>query len=439
MKINIDILPEEDSANGWTAILPSRPSRPALEGRRVFDWAVLGAGFTGLAAARRLARARPDARIAVIDAGAVGDGASGRNSGFAIDHAHSLGGAENPVTAHAQNRLYKEGLRSLRALVKEYKIDCDWRDVGKYHAARSTRGVRKILRPLAHQLGEMEETFRWCDRAEMAGALGADLYQAGVYTPGTALVNPAALVRGLADALPENVTVFENSAVRAIEAGPRVVLKTTRGAVDAGGLILATNAYTPAHGVYRGRLLPLIAFASLTAPMSEDQQAALGGARSWGVTPADGFVSPTIQRTGDNRLLFRLDIFYRPTLRLRRHELARMRERHIGALRERFPMLDDLSVDHTWSGYLCVSANEHSAFGAVADRIWVAAGHQGVGVTRGTIAGQLIADVALGEENLLIAEMQKIAGPPAGPPQPFLDLGVRANIAWRRVAGRHEV
>jgi len=434
----VSTLPDEDGANGWTSILPPRAPRSMLEGREAFEWAVLGAGFTGLAAARRLAELRPGDRIAVVDAGAVGEGASGRNSGFAIDHAHALGGAENAGTMPSENRLYTEALRKLRALVEEHGVDCAWRESGKYHAAMSARGAEQVLKPLLRHLEDAGEPCRWCDRAVMAEATGAQFYEAGVFTPGTVLVNPAALIRGVADALPENVTLYENTEVKGIETGSRVMLWTDEGAVEARGLILATNAYTPALGFFRRQLLPLIAFASLTAPMSDAQRKALGGAASWGVTPADGFLAPTIQRTGDHRILFRYDIRYRPGLRLRKGELKRMGARHRAAFRKRFPMLADLSLDHTWSGYLCTSANQHSAFGEVGDKIWVAAGHQGVGVARGTIAGTLIADVASGNDNPLIADMQKIASPPAGPPRPFLDWGVRARLAWNRFANRHE-
>jgi len=87
----IAILPGDDDSNGWTRMLPPRRPRPPLEGDTRADWAVLGAGFAGLAAARRLAENRPNDRIVLIDAQAVADGASGRNSGFAIDLPHNVG------------------------------------------------------------------------------------------------------------------------------------------------------------------------------------------------------------------------------------------------------------------------------------------------------------------------------------------------------------
>ena len=89
----IDLLPDNDRTNGWAAHLPPRTPRPHLTGDVRADWIVIGAGWAGLAAARRLSGNRPSDRVVIIDAAAVADGASGRNSGFAIDLPHTSGGS----------------------------------------------------------------------------------------------------------------------------------------------------------------------------------------------------------------------------------------------------------------------------------------------------------------------------------------------------------
>ena len=81
-------LPGDDATNGWANILPARTPTPPLEGAVVADWVVVGAGFAGLAATRRLAENRPDDKIILIEADTLGDGASARNSGFVIDLPH---------------------------------------------------------------------------------------------------------------------------------------------------------------------------------------------------------------------------------------------------------------------------------------------------------------------------------------------------------------
>lgn len=436
---HIMALPRNEGPTGWAAILPPRVPRPALEGDVKADWAVLGAGFTGLAAARRLAEARPDDRIVVLDALAVGEGASGRNSGFAIDHAHTLGGgAAEAESAKGQKRLYCAAIDHLRGLVETHRINCDWRACGKYHVAASARGADKYLKPLLAELDHLGEPHEWLSGVEIRAATGIAHYEAGIYTPGTVLVNPTALVRGLAGALPENVTLYENTPVTEIAPGGAITLHTPQGRITTSCLILAANAFTPALGFAANRLLPFAAFASLSAPMNDAQQAALGGKPTWGLTPANAFVAPTIQRTSDRRILYRDGILFRPELSLGAGELAGKRAKHEAHFRARFPMLDGLALEHTWGGYLCMSRNQDSVFGTVDDNIWAAAGFQGIGVTRGTIAGRLVADRAMGLANPLMEDMMRIAHPPTNPPRPFLDIGVALRTAWEAWTERDE-
>ena len=435
----VKVLPSVRGRSGWTAILPPRTATPRLASSIKADWAILGAGFTGLAAARALAAARPDDRIVVLDAIEVGEGASGRNSGFAIDHAHTLGGgAAAEESARAQKRLYSAAIDELRGLAEEHGIDCDWRDCGKFHAAASARGTEKYLKPLLAELDHIGEPYEWLDAEAMRAAVGTAHYHAGIYTPGTVLVNPAALVRGLADTLPGNVTLYENTPVTSIESGGIKLLKTPEGEVAATNLIVAANAFLPALGFAADRLMPFVAWASLSAPMTEDQQAALGGRPTWGITPANAFVAPTIQRTGDHRILYRETITYRPGVKFSDAELQRIAARHRRLFVERFPMLADLAIEHTWGGFLCMSRNQDSLYGPVADGIWAAAGFQGIGVTRGTIAGRLVAQLALGETGPLVDDMMQIAHPAANPPRPFLDVGVAMRTAWEAWVERDE-
>ena len=84
-------LPVNDNTNGWSHILPPRTPHPALTESHKFDWVVIGAGYAGLAGARRLGENRPGDTIALLDAGEGGENASGRNSGFAIDLPHVVG------------------------------------------------------------------------------------------------------------------------------------------------------------------------------------------------------------------------------------------------------------------------------------------------------------------------------------------------------------
>src|SRR5215475_6737963 len=118
-------LPRDDDACGWTALLPPLPPPHRLQGAQHADAAVIGAGFTGLAVARRLAALRPEWRIAVLDAQRVGGGASGRNSGFIVDLPHYIK-ARGVDGNRRLLRLGRAGLQHLRELVRTHAIACDW-------------------------------------------------------------------------------------------------------------------------------------------------------------------------------------------------------------------------------------------------------------------------------------------------------------------------
>jgi glycine/D-amino acid oxidase-like deaminating enzyme len=254
--MRIGNLPADDARNGWSAILPPRAGRPALQGDVKADWVVVGAGYAGLAAARRLAENRPDDQVALIEAQAAGENASGRNSGFAIDVPHNVGSSLDELDgSHRYIRLSRAAIDHLDGLVTARRIDCDWSRRGKYHAAASAKGAREVLEPMSRELAAHGEPFRWLDKAALAAEIGTAYFHPEIYTPGGALMNPAALTRGLADSLPANVTLYERTPVTAMHNANGIHLATPSGSVRAPRMILAVNGWAPEFGAWRGRLL----------------------------------------------------------------------------------------------------------------------------------------------------------------------------------------
>ena len=114
-------------------------------------------------------------------------------------------------------------------------------------------------------------------------------------------MNPAALVRGLGDSLPENVTVYENSPVISVDYGDTITLTTSVGQVRASQLILGTGIYTEDFGFYKRSLIPIALSASLSRSLTIDEQKALGGQEDWGLTPV-GMPGVTMRYTQDHRI-----------------------------------------------------------------------------------------------------------------------------------------
>jgi glycine/D-amino acid oxidase-like deaminating enzyme len=432
--------PVNDNSNGWSRILPPRTPKAPLAGQQSADWVVIGGGYAGLAAARRLAENRPDNKIMLLEAGEIGENASGRNSGFAIDLPHVVGSnMEELEGSHRYMALARAAVAYHETQIERYQIDCDWSQPGKYQTASSDAGVSDMLEPFARELEALNEPYTWIDKTDLDRRLGSTHFKAAVYTPGCRLLNPAALVRGLADNMPENVTVCENTPVTGLDTGTRIKLTTTAGEISTPNLFLGVNAFADKFGFYQRRLLPFAANASLSRQLTAAERDALGCEASWGVTPANAFASITMRYTNDHRILIRNNIYYNPTMRESASYQAEIGRRHKRLFDERFPMLPDVDMEYTWTGFICLSQNGAPGFGKLADNVYTSVCQNAIGVTKGTAGGMLAADMACGVDNELIGFMQSLGEPNRLPIQPFLGIGVRARLAWELWTARNEV
>lgn len=334
--------------------------------------------------------------------------------------------------------LARMAIEHLESVVSAHGIECDWSRAGKFHTAVSPRGVREVLEPFRAELDALNEPYGWIEGDALRARLGSPHFTAAVHTPGCVLMNPAALTRGLADTLPENVDVYENSPV--IEAAFRngAHLKTPEGSVRAPKTIMAANGFTEQFGFFPRRFLHLIAHASLTRPLTETERRTYGVDRPWGLTPANAFAGITMRYTDDHRILIRQGLSYRPNQRIAPGEHEAVRRRHKALFDARFPGLEAVGLEHTWSGFVCLSRNGAPGFGRLAPNVWSAVCQNAVGVTKGTFGGILAADLATGRDNPQISDMQSLGEPDILPPRPFLDIGVRSRFFWELWSNRHE-
>ena len=421
----VTLLPASRRDNGWFETLEEAPPAAPLIGPTEADVVVVGAGFTGLAAARRLGELRPDARILLLEAGRIGNNAAGRSSGFGIDHAHNIrseGFAESVEFEQQQIALNRAGLAYLDEAVTAHDIDCDWTWAGKTHAACTERGVAN-LEHFATTLDRIDEPYEVLDADAMADRLGIDHYTRGLHTPGTVLMQPAALCRGLAANLPPNVVVHEETPVTWLDAGPPHDLWTDGGRVLTPSLLLANNGYLAGFGFYRHHLIPVVTWGSMTRPLTDQESASIGGHRTWGVIPAAPS-GTTVRRLPDSRVLVRNVYSYS------RHSLAggRRRQRagrsHRRAFEARFPGLADVPFEYTWGGPLSMARNGEPVFGTLVDGIHAAGVHNGTGLSRGAICGKLIAEMMCGESSDLLDTMTARGRPNRNVPDPILGWGV---------------
>lgn len=434
----ISALPNDDAMCGWYHTAPRRQARPAHSGNKKARWAILGAGFTGLAAARQLALNFPAEEIVLIDAQEVGFGTSGRNAGFAIDLPHDIGADDyigDVDLAKSTLKLNRMGQTILHSLVQEHQIDCHMRPSGKYQAAVEDRGIA-VLDAYRRGLDKLGEPYEVIAGEDLPAHIGTSFYRQALFTPGTMLVQPSALVKGLADSLPSNVTLHENTPITGVEYGEKVVLTHRQGRIVTDKLLLANNAFGARFGFLPRTVLPMYLYASLTRPLTDAEQAQLGGKSFWGLIPADPFGS-TVRRTHDNRILMRNSFSFNPDQQSKPQCLERFARNHRQSFQRRFPMLPDVDFDYTWSGSLALTQNHKGFFGQLAPNVYGALFCNGLGVTRGTVTGTLLADLIAGKRHELIDFLLSTSGPNTLPPEPLLSIGVNATLWWgQRKAGK---
>jgi len=429
LKLNAADFPGSDQ--GWAKLLPPRNSKAALEGSRRVRWAVIGAGFTGLACARRLAELNPSHEILLLEARELAQNASGRNSGYAVAVSDFSGSFEPDQIANYQriNRLNQAGIEILKNLLQTHSIDCQWRQSGYYRAAADQHALRG-MGEFFDYLDALDIEHEPLTATELASRLGTSHYRCGLKMANGALLQPAALVYGLADSLPANITLHENTPVLQIRTGKTITLHTPQGQIETDNLSIAANYEAPKLGLLRARLIGSTLSGSCTRILSDDEYATLGSEPSWGVLSLHTG-GATVRLTPDRRISIRNTAEYNGDALLSKSQLSARCRVHRAAFEARFPNLADVPFETSWSCVEGLSRNATNFFGKQGDNLFYAGGYNGSGVSRGTAFGTALADWASGADTPLIADC--LASPHGQwiPPRPLLDVG-----AWFKVRSR---
>ena len=446
--IRVECKPADLGEGGWNAILSPRQPHPPLTQDIDCDYLVVGAGFAGLSAARRLAELNPRASIAILEAGQVASGPAGRNSGFLIDLPHALarGSYIGEDSQDRRNiRMNRAAIDFTAETVRSLGLPQETFDLcGKINAAASRAGS-KHNDSYARHLDTLGEPYELLDGGAMQAVCGSDYYRGGLFTPGTAVLQPALFVRSFADALVKHHAgqLFETSALQGLSRqGERWVATTETGSVTASRVILAVNGLIETLGYYRHRLMHINLYASMTRALSESEADALGGHRRWGFTPSDpiGSTLRRIDGSGGPRLVIRNQCTYEPSLRLPHDRLQSIAREHERTFYARFPMLKQVEMEYCWSGRLCLSRNDAWALGELEPGLFSACCQNGLGATRGTIAGIVAAEMASNSgATSLVPDFQPQAQPQKLFPEPLMTLGARGVIKFRQWRAGKEV
>jgi glycine/D-amino acid oxidase-like deaminating enzyme len=348
--------------------VPSLPSR--------VDVLVVGAGYTGLSAARETAQAGRS--TLVLDAGVVGAGCSSRNGGqVAYSIKPSLGSLTSKYGAELALRICREGFDAV-AYLRELAaggMDCGWRDAGCFFGAHTAGRFARMLREAENQPRGLEQRIIIIPKSAQASEIASDFYQGGCVYPDDSSVDPARLLLSLLKrAVDSGASVVDHCAVLAINSGrDGFAVRTARGTVQAAQVLLATNGYSGALSPWlRRRVIPIGSYQIATESLGAEYVRSL---------------IPRGRNIVDSR---RVVVYFRPSADGRRIVFggrAALAERDPRAcvprlrqmLQTIFPQLKSVRVSHAWVGWVAYTFDTLPHLGRH-DGIYYCMGYCGQGV-----------------------------------------------------------
>ncbi len=429
-----------DNSCSWINDLSLRNNIVTLSSDLDCEWLIVGAGYTGLSAARKLGQLYPNQKILLVDAQLAGEGASSRNSGYLVDTTLNDGFTSNKELENYKKKadIYKLGIDTVKRFIKEYQVDCDWNECGKYFAS-SKQEDRKILQNFSDTLSKLGFEHYLLSREKLKKRLGTNFYNIALHTKGGILLHPGKLVRAMIDTLPDNVNLYENSSLLDWKKkNDTVICKFKNGLIKTKKIIFATNGFLKSLGIKSNYNFPITLTASMTRPLSDEEFISLGAPKEWGVLPVRP-MGATIRMTKDRRILIRNTAEVYNPYQMSKTELNKRSLKQRLGIKKRFPELPDDIIQSSWSGIVSRTRNSSQIFEKIDNNIFVAGCYNGSGIGVGTLFGEQIAIKASNENTKEIEVIEARNKPTWLPPDPVLSLGVKARLIYERFRAKSEI
>lgn len=413
-----------------------RDPAPSLKGGHRFDVAIIGGGYTGLWTAFHLLKAEPTMSVAILEAGHIGFGASGRNGGFAMTlldmslaRLRSNHGDEAARAAHSAVALSVE---EIGETITSEGIDCEWRQGGLMVVATNRSQLVRIEADLeaATELGL--DGFSWLDANQAQSVVHSPTYRAALREEHCGVVHPAKLARGLAKVVESmGAAIYEYSAVDRVEScGSGVRVSTRHGSVECDQVILATNAWAAHQAQTAKRVVPLYTYITLTEPLSDSMWDSVGWDNHCGIEDKRNYVH-YYRRTLDGRILWGGSdgvVHLNSRIAPRFDQNSAIFKRLRNTFRHTFPQLGDLRFTHHWGGPVGITSNFVPTFATTdGGRVHYGVGYNGHGVAPSHTGGKILRDKVLGRDSDL-TRLCFVDSPTAlFPPEPFRWAGAEIS------------
>ena len=429
-----------DNGCSWIKDLTPRTNIKTLQSNDDSEWLIIGAGYTGLSAARKLGQLYPNQKIIIVDAQLAGEGASSRNSGYLVDTTLNDGFTSNKELDNYKKKadIYDLGIKVVKKFINEYQVDCDWNECGKYFASSKIED-EKILRNFSNTLSKLGFEHNLLSNNELSKRLGTNFYNIALFTKGGVLLHPGKLVRAMIDVLPKNVFLYENSSLLNWDKTKDIITcEFKNGKIKTKKIIFATNGFLKSLGIKSNYNFPITLTASMTRTLTDEEFKSIGEPKEWGVLPVRP-MGATIRMTKDRRILIRNTAEIHNPFKMSNSNLEKRSISQKIGIRKRFPQLPDDIIQSSWSGIVSRSRNSSQIFEKIDNNVFAAGCHNGSGIGVGSLFGEQIAIKASEDSTNEIETIEARNKPTWLPPQPFLNLGVKTRLIYERLRARSEI
>jgi glycine/D-amino acid oxidase-like deaminating enzyme len=429
-----------DNGCSWINDLIPRTNIKTLQSNDDCEWLIVGAGYTGLSAARKLGQLYPNQKIILVDAQLAGEGASSRNSGYLVDTTLNDGFTSNKELDNYKKKadIYDLGINVVKKFINEYQVDCDWNECGKYFASSKTED-EKILRNFSDTLTKLGFEHNLLSNNDLSKRLGTNFYNVALHTKGGILLHPGKLVRAMIDVLPKNVCLYENSFLLNWNKTKDIIsCEFKNGQINSKKIIFATNGFLKSLGIKSNYNFPITLTASMTRPLSNSEFDSLGRPKEWGVLPVRP-MGATIRITKDRRILIRNTAEVHNPFQMSRIDLDKRSIIQKFGIKKRFPQLPDDIIESSWSGIVSRTRNSSQIFEKIENNIFAAGSYNGAGIGVGTLFGEQIAIKASEENTKEIKIIEARNKPTWLPPELILRFGVRTRLIYERYKAQSEI
>ena len=429
-----------DNHCSWINDLNPRTNILTLSSNLNCEWLIIGAGYTGLSAARRLGQLYPKQKILLVDSQLAGEGASSRNSGYLVDTTLNDGFTSNKELESYKKKadIYKLGIDAVKRFIKEHQVDCEWNECGKYFASSNIEDKR-VLENFSKTLTKLKFDHTLLFNNDLTKKLGTNFYNIALHTKGGVLLHPGKLVRAMIDTLPKNVNLYENSSlINWKKVNGLINCDFKYGSIKTKKIIFATNGFLKSLGIKTNYNFPITLTASMTRSLTDKEYKLIGEPKEWGVLPVKP-MGATIRMTKDRRILIRNTAEVYNPFKMSQTDLEIRSIRHKIGIKKRFPQLPDDLIQSSWSGIVSRTRNSSQIFEKIDENIFVAGCYNGSGIGVGTLFGEQIAIKASNEQTKEIEIIEKRNKPTWLPPQPFLNFGIKTRLFYERFRARSEI